>query len=48
MWENIVYNLLEKPVICLSLKTDENQKKKQINMLCSTWALCATVHKEKV
>ena len=39
---------LGKPVICLSLKTDENQKKKQIKMLCCTWALCATVQKEKV
>ena len=29
-------------------KTDENQKKKQIKMHCCTWALCATVHKEKV
>ena len=29
-------------------KTDENQKKKQIKIHCCTWALCATVHKEKV
>ena len=38
----------EKPVIYLSLKTDENQNKKQIKMHCCTWALCATVQKEKV
>ena len=38
----------EKPVIYLSLKTDENQNKKQIKARCSTIALCATVHKDKV
>ena len=38
----------EKPVIYLSLKTDENQNKKQIKMHCCTWALCATAQKEKV
>ena len=31
----------------LSLKTDENQKKKQIKMHCCTWALCAIVHRRK-
>ena len=35
-------------VIYSSLKTDENQKKKQIKMHFWTWALCATVQKEKV
>ena len=36
-----------RPLIYLSLKTDENQEK-QIKIRCCTWAFCATVHKDKV